>query len=283
MRKGWVFGLVAGLVLTAMAVPAAGANGSVKDAKTRGRVVGSTIVELKPAAGSKTFPGRLMAKGLDNGEYVVHGEGHFQFGDSPISYHIKVDRTKGTYELTDRPAPKGQSPKVTLHGKASRNGILASTDVTAAGYGTSGSGGLAGQSADVILITQDPPQIDLARTEDHMQWNVDNYGISEWWSSWACIPHWGDGYPYPTDTHWYNDTCSMMDPYLDSQGILQNDLWATYHNYDWADDSLITNAEHSILIHADYGGFDWDFYHTVSGESDYLLDADFWVNGVQYQ
>jgi len=133
--------------------------------------------------------------------------------------------------------------------------------------------GLASASAytlNVQAITDDLAGFDLCKTTLGLTWYNPSYLTI---NAWAANPS-------TLGTHWYVNSYSKSGPYYVfnipyNQWVTTGSGYASYYNYDFADDSLRTDVSHSIWIDGfNNGTTNWNVSWTRSGEYWWLLDLD---------
>jgi hypothetical protein len=277
------FKIIGLLILTSSALGACGTGTStstVEEATTREQLASedgaSDIQEeslgVSPQVGNQfELNAHPDGEALDASIYATQGEngsridvvGTFRMGKPPLYYHLEFDLKSKTYK-----ALRKDIPSAWLRGQSSANdeGYAPAAIVPGTFY------------AEAILISEDPPQIDLATTRNYVLWTTYASGAMAINSAYgSCTGYNGTGRPYPTDTHWYPSSCT--------RGI--GSPWAQqinggYYNYDWGWDTDITTAAHMTKIQPNNNAsFTYWNAYSHAGETYWLLQADLFVNGVQ--
>lgn len=131
------------------------------------------VKKLQPEADSVTLPGELIATEVA-GETTISMHGQHKFGTTAY-YRIQVDVKKGTYKASHRDIPSNWGVK-----KKDKPKKADGEDLSALGT----------YSAEIILITEDLPQLDLATTTNYMSWNVVGTSVVRDSASsyYSCVP-----------------------------------------------------------------------------------------------
>jgi hypothetical protein len=189
--------------------------------------------------------------------------GTFRIGDPPLYYHLEIDFKAKTYKAT-----KKEVPSDWLEGQGRKNGSDYPTAAVVPGS----------WYAEAILITEDPPQIDLATTKNYVAWTTYSNGSMTINSAYGtCTGYNGTGQPYPTDTHWYYSSCTRGFSVPWAQQVN-----GSYYNWDWGWDDKATTAAHMLKIQPNNNAtFSYWNSYSHAGEDYWLLQADLFVNGVQ--
>lgn len=258
--KRWSIGLAAAYGLMgalAGAEPASTSKESLEGLPQKG-----SRFELKANPQSEQLNASLHAAIEEDGARI-ETRGIFRVGDSPLYYHIEIDLKTRTYKAT-----KKEVPSEWLKGQPGRKVSDYTPNAISPGY----------WYAEGKIITEDPPQIDLATTLNYVLWYVytdGSIGINN--VAGNCTPYNGTGQPYPVDTHWYVNSCtaSYYNPWAQQ-------INGSYYNWDWGWDDKATTTAHSLGIQPNNDGsfYYWDSY-SHAGEDSYLLQVDLFLNGYQ--
>lgn len=260
MMQHWNIGLWAASFLLATS---AGATPADTEAESLDEVpqVGSRF-ELRSHPQSEKLDVSIHATIEENGSHI-DTVGTFRIGDPALYYHLEIDLKARSYKATRREIPSGWL-KVPSRKSGANSTTLAITPGS--------------WYAEAKLITEDPPQIDLATTTNYVSWTVAADGSMTINSAnGTCLPYDGTGQPYPTDTHWFISSCTRS---ITSPWAQQVD--GSYYNWDWGWDDEVTVAAHALKIQPnnDASFTYWNGY-SHQGEDNWLLQADLFVNGVQ--
>ena len=218
--------------------------------------------ELKAHPEGEELDASIHATLAEN-EARIDVVGAFKIGEPPLYYHLEFDLKAKTYKAFKKEVPSAWSAGQT--GEPAM-GYPAAAIAPGTWY------------AEVKLITEDPPQIDLATTKNYVLWTIYSSGAMTINNAYGtCSAYNGTGQPYPIDTHWYISSCTRN---FSSPWAQQVNGY--YYNYDWGWDSQITTAAHMLKIqpHNNATFTYWNSY-SHAGEDYWLLQADLFVNGVQ--
>lgn len=211
-----------------------------------------------------TLPSIQVTKHQD-GRVTVHGSGRHKIDNGGVHYRIQINLEDNTYKAVDVPALSGTTnlePTTTrLQGDMS---LLA----TSSYY------------AQVQLVTEDPVQIDLAQTTNHLSWteNADGTlsGAQGTKVCWAANPS-------KAGTTWSTTSCGDIGPnYYSGDSVVACNVNSSYINWDFLSPYSSTTADHSIGVQADLGAqFSYTYDYTYAGEASSMLYTDLYVNGVK--
>ncbi|CAG0959791.1 hypothetical protein METP2_00715 [Methanosarcinales archaeon] len=268
--KGMQLGaLLAAMLLLSMAfVPAASAQGAPenKDKKI------IEIKQLKPEAGSEVILDSLQATKWSDGSVKISGSGEKQVGAPAQYFHWEVNISKGTYKTTKLAVADLRETTPIITNVEINNGKSKSIPDESAAMTT-------GQhSATVLVVTDDPPGEDLAKTTHQLTWTINTDGTVDF--NWRTSGCWAAN-PSSLDTHWFVDSCNFLGSVTYSSGrtSLSSEVNSKFHNYDWGFDSWVTYAEHWSKIQGrndSWYDYWWDTTH--SGEDWFLLDGDVYAS-----
>lgn len=187
-------------------------------------------------------------------------QGHKDPDTSPLYYSIEVDPINKKYKTKEKDITTKKlntNQQATLIDTQQESLNTASTQYSAA----------------IAIETIDP--IDIVCCESGLGLN--------WWVSYGSITDsarnkWSwDGQPSNGGTYWYLSYNNYGD-WIETGFYAMVESSAKHYNYDFGDDSLVTNAYHYLTLYGyDNGSFDYtvDWDHT--GESAYLLHGNVWV------
>lgn len=208
---------------------------------------------LSPNFGTdKTFEKITLVQ--DGDTYTVKVEDKI-FEKGTEAYSIKVDTNTLTYIATEL----SENETTQIETKTNLNSIspLATT---------------IGKYIQVKAITDDPVGANLAWTTHKLVWNYDGYKVYTNNRDGLCTA----ANPSSLGTHWFVDSC-VYNGYsiIDLGKTVYSSLTAKYHNYDFMDNSKITNVSHTIYLEGHYTGTSYySAIWTKSGEGSSLLDLD---------
>lgn len=224
------------------------------------------VYELKPDKENEVNLKKVeLVVGEDS--ISVRVRGYKEFGSDVIAYNLKVDKENKTYKAKKI---KGKELEEDLNklgvdsSEKSKNNEETTLTTSTSTY-----------MGRVAVLTEDPPDWELARTKHGLYWTSDGTTVSYYNRELDC---WAAN-PSPIDTHWYVSSCKYTDlKTIDGGRTIVSSASSSYYNYDFMDDSLRTDVTHEISIHGyKSGSFDyyWDF--TESGESSSFLDTNAYI------
>jgi len=260
--KGWTPGLCAAFALMAVSAGAA-PDDFENESRDEPLKVGSQF-QLRAHPQSENLDASLQATVEEDG-YRIDVAGTYRIGDPAKYYHLDINLKSRMYKATKKAIP---SEWAAQQGKRLDTYAAASAIAPGTWY------------VELKLITEDPPQIDLATTVNYLRWSVSSTGaITILEGRRGCTAYDGTGQPYPVDTHWYTSTCtsSFVGSYPSTHRVD-----ASYYNWDWGYDSQSTTASHVLTAQPNNNGTgNYNYSYSHAGEDSYLLQADYYVNGTQ--
>jgi hypothetical protein len=207
---------------------------------------------LTPTAESATGLLNMQADVYESGRIVVNGSVDLYANKGDFAVHISVDATNGTY--TAVPYSPEELKQVNLRHNLERTSAATKKAQELKSAGKYDSAQAQAQQAGnygifLTLLTEDPPQIDLAETTTHIRWQDDGTNVT---ATYAYPTFWANP-STPLFTTWYVYAfgAAMSTPLNSPSTYTHAYANGIYINYDWADDDIATWVEHVI---------EFDFY-----------------------
>jgi hypothetical protein len=245
MNSKFIKGVASSIAVTVILLPTLSTQAATNDKVTK------KVVKLKATND---------AVGLEDVELIIEGNKKtvkFKKFKAPNtvahSYKIDVQEATGTFktEKVFQPISKQTavvSPKTALSGN---------------GYG---------YSAEINILTEDPPNLDLAKTYAWISWSKSSTGTivagNKKLTTWSANPS-------PLGTHWYT-YAAYFNPtsYDDLNRTMRQSFNVSYYNYDFGSKDKATWVYHNASIEAyANGGFYYYIEYSHTGDFSYFLDT----------
>jgi len=217
---------------------------------------------------------KKVSLSMNNNVYHMSISNNIEKGDTGFrGYHIQIDPKTMTYTITkikqervqeEEPKNNVSIPMIPSRSPFSSSHRVPSSTVPSMLQKTA--------TTQVKAVTHDPLGADLVWTIHQLTWNYDGTNAYKDATEGSC------NYASPSifGSHWFNDSC-QYDGYdvIDGGQAVTVTGHGYYHNYDFGNNSKITNVSHTVYIegHGDgssYYNVDW----TKSGEFTFFLGLD---------
>lgn len=222
------------------------------------------VIQLKPDAQTEKVLSDVNLIIDSDNSITLNIKGYKEKDAELESFFIDVDRNTNTYKATKA---KGKELDMILEGIRKNNPSFDSKATSASARGS--------YSIGVAATTLDPAGLTLCQTYNELYWTANGSTAtfqSRYQDYFAACPT-----PPPYNTHWY---CSSIywTGLIQGTTAITSTNEANYYNYDFMDDSLITNVTHNTLCYGDKNGSgDYWAGSSVSGEYSFLLSFNFTV------